>query len=59
MKTFLNKDYYYYYIKRYYYYINIGSTQIENRDVCDVILSVYPYRTSLKNMSGHGGNMLL
>ena len=24
--------------------MNIGSTQIENRDVCDVILSVCPYR---------------
>ena len=25
-------------------------------DVCDVTLSVYPPRTSLKNMPGHGGN---
>ena len=25
-------------------------------DVCDVTLSVYPHRTSLKNMPGHGGN---
>ena len=25
-------------------------------DVCDVTLSVYPHRASLKNMSGHGGN---
>jgi hypothetical protein len=24
--------------------------------VCDVTLSVYPHRTSLKNMPGHGGN---
>ena len=24
--------------------------------VCDVTLSVYPYRESLKNMPGHGGN---
>jgi hypothetical protein len=24
-------------------------------DVCDVTLSVYPHRTSLKNMPGHGG----
>jgi hypothetical protein len=25
-------------------------------DVCDVTLSVYPHRESLKNMPGHGGN---
>ena len=25
-------------------------------DVCDVTLSVYPHRGSLKNMPGHGGN---
>ena len=25
-------------------------------DVCDVTLSVYPYRASLKNMPSHGGN---
>ena len=25
-------------------------------DVCDVTLSVYPHRTSLKNMPGHGEN---
>ena len=25
-------------------------------DVCVVTLSVYPHRTSLKNMPGHGGN---
>ena len=24
--------------------------------VCDVTLSVYPHRASLKNMPGHGGN---
>jgi hypothetical protein len=24
--------------------------------VCDVTLSVYPHRTSLKNKLGHGGN---
>ena len=27
-------------------------------DVCDVTLSVYPHRTSLKNMPGHGGNRI-
>ena len=25
-------------------------------DVCDVTLSVYPHRTSLKNIPGRGGN---
>ena len=25
-------------------------------DTCDVTLSVYPHRASLKNMPGHGGN---
>ena len=25
-------------------------------DVCDVTLSVYPHRASLKNMPGHSGN---
>ena len=25
-------------------------------DACDVTLSVYPQRASLKNMPGHGGN---
>jgi hypothetical protein len=25
-------------------------------DVCDVTLSLYPHRASLKNMLGHGGN---
>ena len=25
-------------------------------DACDVTLSVYPHRASLKNIPGHGGN---
>jgi hypothetical protein len=29
----------------------------EYYDVCDVTLSVYPQRESLKNMPGHGGNL--
>jgi hypothetical protein len=33
---------------------NSGDSMLEN--VCDVTLSVYPHRTSLKNMPGHGGN---
>jgi hypothetical protein len=39
--------------------LNLGwqifSKQIEN-DACDVTLSVYPHRASLKNMPVHGGN---
>ena len=31
-------------------------TAILKYDVCDVTLIVYPHRTSLKNMPGHGGN---
>jgi hypothetical protein len=27
-------------------------------DACDVTLSVYPHRANLKNMPGHGGNLL-
>ena len=27
-------------------------------DACDVTLSVYPHRASLKNMPDHGGNQL-
>ena len=27
-----------------------------NYDACDVTLSVYPHRASLKNMPDHGGN---
>jgi hypothetical protein len=39
--------------------LNLGrqifSKQIKN-DACDVTLSVYPHRASLKNMPVHGGN---
>ena len=31
-------------------------TACSKLDVCDVTLSVYPHRASLKNMPGHGGN---
>ena len=30
--------------------------QLAQCDICDVTLSVYPHRASLKNMPGHGGN---
>ena len=34
----------------------VGVVHSGEYDVCDVTLSVYPHRTSLKNMPGHGGN---
>ena len=30
--------------------------QLKYNDACDVTLSVYPHRASLKYMPGHGGN---
>ena len=32
------------------------STNKKYYDACDVTLSVYPHRASLKNMPDHGGN---
>ena len=32
------------------------SDNINKLDACDVTLSVYPHRASLKNMPDHGGN---
>ena len=34
----------------------VGVMYSGEYDACDVTLSVYPHRTSLKNMPGHGGN---
>ena len=34
----------------------VGVVYSGEYDVCDVTLSVYPQRASLKNMPGHGGN---
>ena len=34
----------------------VGVTYSGEYDACDVTLSVYPHRASLKNMPGHGGN---
>ena len=34
----------------------VGVMYSGEYDACDVTLSVYPYRASLKNMLGHGGN---
>ena len=36
--------------------INIFNYYKELYDACDVTLSVYPHRASLKNMPDHGGN---
>ena len=35
---------------------SIGAMYSGEYDACDVSLSVYPHRASLKNMLGHGGN---
>ena len=34
----------------------VGVVYSGEYDVCDVTMSVYPHRASLKNMPGHGGN---
>ena len=34
----------------------VGVVYSGEYDICDVTLSVYPHRASLKNMPGHGGN---
>ena len=34
----------------------VGVMYSGEYDACDVTLSVYPYRATLKNMPGHGGN---
>ena len=34
----------------------VGVMYSGEYDVCNVTLSVYPHRDSLKNMPGHGGN---
>jgi hypothetical protein len=34
----------------------VGVMYSGEYDACDVTLSVYPHRASLKNMPGHGGN---
>ena len=34
----------------------VGVVYSGEYDVCDVTLSVYPHRASLKYMPGHGGN---
>ena len=34
----------------------VGVMYSGEYDVCDVTLSVYPHRASLKNMPGHGAN---
>ena len=39
-----------------YFFFCVGIVYSGEYDVCDVTLSVYPHRASLKNMPGHGGN---
>ena len=34
----------------------VGAMYSGEYDACDVTLSIYPHRASLKNMPGHGGN---
>jgi hypothetical protein len=38
------------------YVIISRCANIRNLDACEVTLSVYPHRASLKNMPDHGGN---
>ena len=40
----------------YILFFCVGVVYSGEYDVCDVTLSVYPHRASLKNMPGHGGN---
>jgi hypothetical protein len=37
-------------------FLCVGVVYSGEYDVCDVTLSVYPHRASLKNMPGHGGD---
>ena len=38
------------------FFFCVGVMYSGKYDVCDVTLSVYPHRKSLKNMPDHGGN---
>ena len=38
------------------FFFCVGVVYSGEYNVCDVTLSVYPHRASLKNMPGHGGN---
>ena len=38
------------------FFFCVGVMYSGEYDACDVTLSVYPHRASLKNMPGHGGN---
>jgi hypothetical protein len=42
-----------------YFSLPKGKCKQMHCHICDVTLSVYPHRASLKNMPGHGGNRLL
>ena len=43
-------------INQSYDFFCVGVVYSGEYNVCDVTLSVYPHRASLKNMPGHGGN---
>jgi hypothetical protein len=43
---------------KYDFFFCVGVMYSGEYDACDVTLSVYPHRASLKNMPGHGGNRL-
>ena len=38
-------------------FVCVGVVYSGEYDVCDVTLSVYPHRVSLKNMPGHGAHI--
>ena len=38
------------------FFFSVGVVYSGEYDICDVTLSVYPHRASLRNMPGHGGN---
>ena len=43
-------------VSKFFFFFCVGVVYSGEYDVCDVTLSVYPNRASLKNMPGHGGN---
>ena len=40
----------------FFFFLFVGVMYSGEYDACDVTLSVYPHRESLKNMPDHGGN---
>ena len=56
MKTNLNLDFKHQSVSKIEVFFCVGVMYSGEYDVCDVTLSVYTHRVSLKNMPGHGGN---